>query len=696
MRMKGMRAAVTLMLSAPGIVFASHPEEEDLFLVYGDKASVSIATGSPTLLRKAPSVTTVVTAEDIAAIGATDLDEVLETVAGIHVSRAPNTYSSLYQIRGISTGQNPQVLMLQNGIPVTTLFQGNKGTIWGGLPIKNIARIEIIRGPGSALYGADALAGVINIITKTASQINGTYVGARVGSFQSKNAWVEHGSKAGPLEIAAFLNVGRTKGHKRIIEEDAQTVRDRAFGTRASLAPGPVNVGYEAVDATLDLALEKWRLRFGYKLRDDLGTGAGISSALDPVGKEKSERITTDLSWTDLHIAPNWGAGATASFMQYKQRIPVNLQLYPPGTRFPTGTFAEGIIGHPDTSERQVRLNAYATYHGITGHALRFGIGHEDLDLYETRTIKNYVFDPAGTPVPAGPVADYSTIQPFMRPARRIVTYLYAQDEWKMARDLTLTAGVRHDHYSDFGGTTNPRLALVWDAAFDVTAKLIYGRAFRAPSFSELYSVNNPVQRGNPVLQPERIDTIEAAVAWNIHRKLNAKASVYRYQMTDIIRATQNAAPTLGTTFSNVGKQHGNGAEIEIDWTVRADLSFVGNYAYQRAIDERTGRDPGFAPRHHLYVRGNWKFAPEWILNPQVNWVMHRARAAGDARPPIADYRTVDLTLRTTPARSKWEVAASVRNLFNADAREPTPAGTIPGDLPLAPRAFYIQAVHPF
>lgn len=690
-----MRAAIALVLSAPGLVFSANMEDDDLYLVYGDNASVSIATGSPTLLRKAPSVATVVTAEDIAAIGATDLDEVLATVVGIHVSRAPNTYSSLYQIRGISTGQNPQVLMLQNGVPMTTLFQGNKGTIWGGLPIENIARIEIIRGPGSALYGADALAGVINIITKTASQINGTHVGARVGSFQSRNAWIEHGAKTGPLEVAAFLNVGKTDGHKRIIEADAQTIRDRAVGTRASLAPGPVNVGYDSVDATLDLALEKWRLRFGYKLRDDLGTGAGISSALDPIGKEKSERITTDLTWADPNFATNWGAGATASFMQYKQRIPVNLQLYPPGTVFPTGTFAQGMIGHPDTSERQVRLSAFATYIGIAGHALRFGVGHDDLDLYETRTIKNYIFDAAGTPVPAGPVADYSAIQPFMQLARRIVTYFYGQDEWRVARDLTLTAGVRHDRYSDFGGTTNPRLALVWDAAFDITAKLIYGRAFRAPSFSELYSVNNPVQRGNPALKPEKIDTIEAAVGWNIRSDLNVKASIYRYQMANIIRATQSAAPMLGTTFNNVGEQHGGGVELELEWNVKPGLGLTGNYAYQRAIDERTGQDPGFAPRHQLYVRGNWKFAPEWILNPQVNWVARRARAAGDVRPPVSDYKTVDLTLRRASKSTRWEFAASVRNLFNADAREPSPAGTIPGDLPLAPRAVYFQAVHP-
>jgi iron complex outermembrane receptor protein len=690
---KSVARVVHVLFCAPVVAFANHSiEDEDLYLVYGERNLSSIATGSPTLLRRAPSIVVVVTADEIAKTGATDLDEVLQTVAGVHVSRAPNTYSSLYQIRGISTGQNPQVLMLQNGIPMTTLFQGNKGTIWGGLPLENIARIEIIRGPGSALYGADALAGVINIITKTSGEIGGTKVGVRTGSFGTRNAWVQHGGNAGGMDIAAYLNVGTTNGHKRVVDEDAQTLRDRIAGTRASLAPGPVNVGYDSVDASLDLGHEHWRLRFGYKLRDDLGTGAGISAALDPVGKEKSERINTDLSWVNHKLAQDWGAGAAVSFMQYKQRIPVDLRLYPAGSVFPTGAFPDGMIGHPDTSERQFRVSSFATYSGLESHTLRVGVGYDDLDLYETRTIKNYVFDAAGTPVPAGPVADYSVIQPFMLPHSRQVTYLYAQDQWRLARDWELTLGTRYDHFSDFGGTTNPRVALVWDAALDVTAKLIYGRAFRAPSFSELYSINNPVQRGNPVLKPERVDTVEAAVTWQANDELTTKLSVFRYEMKDIIRPIPNAAPAMGTTFNNMGRQHGTGLEIEAEWQVSRHLQLIGNYSHQRSVDETTGRDPGFAPRNQAYLRASWAIAYGWQLNPQLTWVANRARSAGDPRPPVADYKTFDLTLRTARPVGRWEFAASVRNLFNADVREPSAPGTIPNDLPMVPRAFYLQA----
>jgi outer membrane receptor for ferrienterochelin and colicins len=75
---------------------------------------------------------------------------------------------------------------------------------------------------------------------------------------------------------------------------------------------------------------------------------------------------------------------------------------------------------------------------------------------------------------------------PSLAPHSRNVSYGYLQDEWSFARDWILTGGIRYDHYSDFGGTTNPRLALVWEASQNVTGKLMYGTALRSPSFVEL------------------------------------------------------------------------------------------------------------------------------------------------------------------------------------------------------------------
>lgn len=677
------------LLSQMPAALAQGIEEEDLALAYGDKSFVSIATGARQSLRRAPSVASVITAEDIAAMGATDLDEVLETVPGVHVSRSPNGYASTYAIRGIYSQYQPQTLLLQNGIPMTTLFLGNKGNVWGGFPLEQIARIEVIRGPGSALYGADAFAGVINIITKTAADTQGTEVGVRAGAFNTRSAWLQHGGSVGPISVATYLRVGSTDGFRQPIDRDNQTRLDRVLATNASLAPGHTNTGYDAVDANLDLAYSKWRFRAGYKLRDNVQTGAGIASALDPVGRAKSERLNADLSWEDAHFARDWGLGFTANYLQYAQLIPTPFQLFPAGANVGGGVSANGFLGAPETWERQLRISAFATYGGFSDHRLRFGLGHDDLDLYKTREYRNFTYSASGAliPVAGGVLTDFSDSSPFLRPHLRKVNYVYAQDEWKFARDWTITAGVRRDNYSDFGATTNPRAALVWDAALDLTAKLMAGRAFRAPAFNEVYGITNPVVLGNPDLRPERISTVETAFSWQARKDTEINLNLFRYDMKDIIR-------TVKGVYANSGEQTGHGIELETVWDATRNLRLTAHYAWQRSLDEANRQDAGYAPQHQVYTRVDWRLTSNWLASTQIKWVADRKRTFGDTRPDIADYTTVDFTLRTTGKKRQWDFAASIRNAFNANVREPSaaPGTAIPFDLPMAPRSIYLQA----
>ncbi len=688
------RAMACMMALLASAVHAQvNSEEEELSLVYGDKATISIATGNQQPLRRAPAVATVITAEDIAAMGATDLDEVLETVPGIHVSRNVQGYNPLYVIRGIYSEFNPQTLVLQNGVPMTMMFIGNRGNGWAGLPLENVARIEVIRGPGSALYGADAYSGVINIITKSAADISGTEFGVRAGSFKTRDAWGLHGGKIGSVDVAAYLRVGTTDGFKGRVDSDAQSINDQRASTHASLAPGSVNVGHDAVDGSVDLAYKQVRLRAGYRLRDHIGLGGGAGSALDPVGQGRTERYNADLSWNDIELAPQWKLGLTASYFEYISTYPTPLRVYPPGAVIygPSPVlFPDGMLGAPNTWERQQRAFAVVSYSGLAGHHMRFGIGQDDLNMYRTQEFKNFTFAPG---LVVTDLAEVPIEDSFLAPRRRIVRYVYAQDEWNFARDWALTAGLRHDRYSDFGGTTNPRAALVWDASADLTAKVLYGRAFRAPSFSERYSVNNPVLRGNPDLKPEIINTLETAFSWQARPDTQLQLSVFRYAMKDIIRTAGFPA-----TRSNTGAQNGHGFELEATHDVRANVRLVGNYAFQRSTDEASGEDAGYAPHHHVFGRADWGFASGLLLSGQVNYVADRDRAPGDTRPKVPDYTTVDLTLRTHRQWSNWDFAASVRNLFNADAREPSlyyPGNPVPvliaNDLPLGGRSFYLQ-----
>jgi outer membrane cobalamin receptor len=672
-------------------------EEEELAQVYGDKTTVSIATGASQSLRRAPAVATVITAQDIALMGATDIDQVLATVPGVHVGRNNGGYNPLYIIRGIYSEFNVQTLVLFNGVPMTTMFVGNRGALWAGLPVANIARIEVIRGPGSALYGADAYAGVINIVTKGPADIQGVEVGARAGSFASRDGWVQYGGAMGPVAVAAYLHTGHTDGFKEIVQADGQTALDALFGTHASLAPGPVNVGYDSVDAHAEASYGQLRLRAAYLLRDNVGTGTGAGIALDPVGKGRNQRWMANASLSEIELAPALKLNLTGSYFQFSNQFTTALQIFPPGAF--GGSFPQGMLGAPNTWERQLRTSAVVAYNGWAGHQWRLGLGHDDLNMYRTQEFKNFTLVDSGPligmPVPtsSGQLVEVPVDQSFVTPQRRRVTYAYAQDEWHMAPDWTLTAGLRRDDYSDFGSTTNPRMALVWDASLDVTAKLLVGRAFRAPSFSEEYSINNPVIRGNPSLKPEKISTAEAAFSWQLSEQAQLQASAFRYTMTDIIRSASIGGGV--SEYNNAGTQRGHGLELELTVEATRNLRLAANYAYQRATDEASGADAGYAPHHMAYARADWRFDKGWTLSGQVKRVAGRERAAGDTRPAIADYTTADLTLRLA-AQDGWDVAISVRNLFNADVREPSVSTALTYDLPMAKRALDLQLLYRF
>lgn len=671
-----------LTLAWVGTAAGQSTEEEDLALIYGNKSDISIATGSHQPISKAPSAATVITAQDIQAMGATDLDQALESVPGLHVSKNNVGMDPIYSFRGIATSHNPQVLMLINGIPITNVFWGDRSQLWGGMPLENVARIEVIRGPGSALYGADAFSGVINIITKTAADINGAESGVRVGSLNTRDAWVQHGGKLGSLDAAFYLGAGKTDGPGGIIQQDAQSTYDKKFGTNASLAPGPINTQRKAIDARTDLSYDEWRFRAAYQKRD-VAIGA-LAGSLDPNGVGHSSRIYLDLSYEKANWAPNWDLSGVAGYFDIKDKPGDPLYTLFPAGAF-GGAFPNGMIGTPGHSEQHTHVSVSAFYTGFEQHRVRIGTGYRVEDLYAVQEIKNFnaTFAPLGYTVDA--TGNPALV--FMMPHKRHLSYVFVQDEWSIAKDWMLTAGVRRDQYSDFGGTTNPRLALVWDEAYNVVVKVMHGTAFRAPSFSELYAINNPVTVGNTNLKPETIATDELAFSWQATSALQNNLNVFRYRMRNIILPV-----TATAMYQNAGDQTGRGLELESTLDATSNVRLTGSYSLQHSVVSATGQDAGMAPHRRLFGRADWRFAPLWRFGTTVNHVADRMREPGDTRPQIPDYTTVDLTLRREKIAGEWEARAMVTNLFNSNAMEPTFMSVgMPSDLPLPGRAFYIQ-----
>ena len=652
----------------------------------------SIASGTQTPLDKAAAIATVITSDDIAAMGATDLDHVLETVPGLHVGRSDQSYTGKYIIRGITSSYTPQTLLLINGIPVTSLFVGNRSNAWAGMPIKSIARVEVIRGPGSALYGADAFSGVINIITKNYDELRGTQTGIRTGSFGTQAAWFTHGKSYNGLNIGFTLEAETTDGWKKIVEHDRQTEFDAMFKTNASLAPNSVSTMKDMIDARLDMSYQNSRLRLGYQGRSNIGSSVGYAEALDPTSRAANYRYNLDYNYSLKELTPKLDIDSRVSYYRNAAVITKNIPLFPAGAF--GGAYPNGFIGNPGYKEENARLDLSALYSGINNHLLRVGTGFTWDDMFEVTESKNFNADLSPRANGLEDVSD--TAEVYLPEKQRTNYYLFVQDEWKLAKNWLATTGIRYDHFSDFGNTTNPRLALVWATTDNITTKLLYGKAFRAPSFNELFVTTNPIVLGDPNLKAETIDTYEFAFSHQLSNQLLYTANIYRYNIQDFI--TYVPINSGVNQAQNIGNRKGQGFELEADYSPAYNVRFLANYAYQQSIDKKTDADVGDAPNHQIYGRSEWTIASDWHFDSQVTWVGKQQRVLGDTRSAHSAYTTVDITLRKQNVWRKLDFAVSIQNLFDANVTEPSPgpAVYIPNDFPMAGRSLYAEVQYPF
>ena len=675
----------------------------------GEIPVTSIATGTPKPVFQSAGVTTVITAEQIKSMGATQLHEVLETVPGVHATLVPNTSDYSYSIRGIRNAQNSQVLMLLNGTRITTPFNGSlpTGTEY---PVEDIQQVEAIRGPGSALYGADAFAGVINIITKKAKDINGKVLGVRAGDHGTQSGWGQYGAQWAGWDVATSLQYQHTDGDSgRIVRADAQTFNDFAFGTHASLAPGPMNTNSEVFNGHLNLQRKHWDMGF-WAFNSNGGTRSGAAGALDPIGNGHPEQYLGDIRFSTEDWLDNWVLMAHASYMQAD--FQVQAHLFPNNAFLPTGSdgnfiqsaipttlFPSGVIDNLGRSEKIPSIELSSIYKGLNHHLMRFSSSfrYEGITTSDSR---NYGYGVPLPPVVDGTLTNVTgTSLAYLPNVHRTVTSLVAQDEWQIADDWQFTAGARYDYYSDFGGTFNPRFALVWDINEHITSKLLYGKAFRAPNFAEQFNQNNPVLLGNKNLKPETINTYEWALNYRPSSSLNTAVNVFYYQIDDLISAVPDLS-RRSNIFTNSGNQNGYGTEFEANWQIVEKWSVKGNYAWQHSINQTTNNSVTGVPEHHVFVAFDWYFLPQWQFQPQLNWIGGRTSLLsvnpiindllGDNRK-LRNYETIDLTLRGKKLFGHLNLAASLRNAFDTKYYEPTSL-QVPATLPMPGRSFYLEA----
>ena len=693
--------------------------EDDLALLYGDEEQISIATGTQKPIHLAPAVASVITANDIKAMGATSLDEALELIPGLHVSASNiNRLNSVYSIRGIHTGQNAQVLLTINGMPLKDTYTGSRLNTFR-LPVANISRIEVIRGPGSAVHGADAFAGVINVVTKTADEINGVAAGARAGSFNSKESWAQYGGHVDGWGVNFSLEHATSDGDQgRKVGSDLAT----ALGAPSFAPAVPLQSRYNILNTRFGITNNNWDISLWSWMQRDGGTGPGAAQAIDPVGRTETDYFQLDVNYRFPEKLNGWDIGSRLNF-QYENEKNRYL-LLPLGTVVPVGddgniattpnsgcpviagvgraclvNFTDGLHGNPGEKLNNSSIELNALYSEYQHHLVRLNLGlsEQRLSAFEAKnfgpgTPAAMVGETAPDPVSGiwlipGALTDVAgTAHIFVPNQERDLWYMAFQDEWQFAPDWEFTGGVRYDHYSDFGGTVNPRLAVVWAMDYNLTSKMLLGSAFRAPSFGEEFAQNNPVALGNAQLRPETINTAELAFDYRPNFDWQDTFNIFYYKAKDLI----DYAPVAGgSQAQNLNSQKGHGIEMESIWKPSNQLQLSAAFAWQHSEDERTGAFIADAPGRKLSLSLLWKPDTVWAVYGSANWVGDRKRALGDVRNEIADYAIVNATLRRR-LDQQWELAVSLRNLFNEDAREPS-NGKIPNDYPLEGRSLYAE-----
>ena len=504
-------------------------------------------------LSEAPANVTLITSEDIRTFGYRTLGGILRAVRGVYVT-SDHIYSYA-GVRGFSRpgDLNTRVLLLVDGYRYTdgvfqqSLLLGTEGLI----DVDLIDRVEFIPGPGSALYGSNAFFGVVNVITRKPGEFRNGMLSVSISSDDTYEAkglmsgkadngleWLASYSRYRSLgDDIVFPGLGVAKG----LDHDSS---HRAFG---KLLWGP------------------FMLELSHLQRDKGLPSAPFGILFNDPRAAFSDTITfADLRYQDnLNSALNVSGRLYAGDYRYEGLLP-----YEPA---PT-------INRDTAHSRWWGLEGMAVWTGLKEHRLTAGFEFEHNPAQDQ---KNTDIDP---------------VTVYLDDKRTSSRYgVFVQDEWRLAPDWIINLGLRHDHYSEFGGTTNPRLAIVHQRNVD-TYKLLYGSAFRAPSAYEAYYDDGGIsQEANPDLQPETIQTWELSWERRWGVSLRTLASVYHYQIEDLITQADIGGGLF--EYQNAMTMTANGIEMEAEYAWQNGVRLKGSYARQN-VEGANGSTPSNSPAH--------------------------------------------------------------------------------------------------
>lgn len=484
----------------------------------------------------APGVLTVVTKDEIERFGGTTLKDILQRVPSLISSTVYMTDRSTISPRGDQIlASSSHVLLLINGRPVREALEGGiKSEIYESFPVNIIEKIEVIRGPGSVLYGSNAISAVINIITENAEK-SGLAVTGIAGKAGAYGTQAKAALKSGDLSIvAAGRYLKKADWETDFSYNNFYTPVDTTITIKNTIPNEGLGtyVGINYKNLRLMGSYNEWK---NYYWIADYATVFPFPA----YGINNWSKGFADLGY-DLRLTDQWNMSFDVTYT----RSTFNTEAWPNTNR--------------DSYEVVAEWSNY--YNPTERMGLVFG------GLYNYFSGEEW-----------GPDVTYTD-------ASRYSVGAYAQLNYQILQSLNVITGFQANKVEDIDLDIVPRAGLIWNPVERINFKALYSQAFRAPSINEL-SINFPQMMGNPNLIPEKVSTLDLGMNYQ-GEQIQAGINFFHSQQKDIIFQNRDMSVVPAPMYWNGVEVKFMGVELEGKYYINRNLFLTGSMLYQTNEDK--------------------------------------------------------------------------------------------------------------
>jgi iron complex outermembrane receptor protein len=642
------------------------PGEE--LLLFQEIPSVFSASKYEQKVTEAPSAVSIVTAEEIKKYGYRTLADILRSLRSFHI-----TYDRIYHQAGVRGFNRPgdtnsRFLLLVDGLRLNdSIFNAASIDTLFIVDVDLIDRVEIIRGPSSSLYGTSAFFGVINVITKRGRDLKGVEISGEAGSHETYDGRLSYGNRFGTglemlLSGTGYESEGDNKLHFEEFTANNGIARnvddDEVYNLLGKFSFGDFTLEGMYVDKEKRLPTAPYETEFN-----------------DPRNKVDVEQWVSQLKY-ERHLKNRGDVLARVGYNYYSSE----------------GDYVYGPSPFSVINTDEFRgewWNGEVQFGKQLGERHRLVLGGE-YQNQSRQDQKNFDLE-----VSSGAKMVNLDVKKDSENWG-----LFIQDEFQILKNLILNLGVRHDEYDTFGGTTNPRIALIFSPQEKATLKLLYGEAFRAPNAFELYYHDGPAfQKPNPDLEPENIKTYELVWEQFFGDQILATIAGFYYDIDDLINITEDPSDPnpLGDpklVFRNVDEVEAKGLELELEGRLTKRLEGRFSYTFQEVKDGETDKLLFNAPKHlakiNLIVP---VFRNHILLGIEEQYTSKRLTRS---REETGGYAVTNLTLFSQRLVEGLEASASVYNLFDKKFSDTASFAHTPDTIEQDGRIFRVKITYIF